>query len=724
MPNQQRKHAAIMFTDIVGYTALMGSDEDRAFETLRKNREIQSKLIKQFNGTLIKEMGDGMLVSFELASEAVRCAIEIQKASKEQQIPLKIGIHEGEMVFEGNDVLGDGVNIASRIQDNTEAGCIMISGSVYRDIKNKTEITTKFIGEKTFKNVDEPLKVYQVVCEKSSDSEHLQENLKISDNQHTTEEFLPFTSRKTVLFSLLIAAVAMLVYIKFFKKDKFETIRNPDGRISIAVMRFKNLTGDSLFNVWQEGIQNLLITSLSNSEELSVRQYETMNNIFRSKEHINFSSITPSAASDIALQLKANTVVVGNIHKSGNKVRITANLLNSKSEEIYKSYEIDGNTEDDFFAITDSLSTLLKNYLEIKMLEHDIYYDLKDAFTKSAEAYKYYIQGFKYHGKLEYNSAIELYTKAIAIDTNFVSAMLLLSYSYADIGQSEQGKLWANKAYDRINKVPHEIQLNIKEVKAAIDKKPKEQIECMKQYLEIDPYSMNKMYGLGWVYFNTEQWQDAIDALEKNLELNKQFGQKSWVWTYILLGRAYHKIREHKKEKKVFEDALDSLPDEESQIAYWRAVCLLSQGDTIEGNRYLKKIIEIGEQNDWPESEILSWLASVYGQANNVIKAEELYRRALIMNPDDNTLMHDFAYFLISNDVNIDEGIKLILRVLDNIPENGNYLYTYGLGLYKQGKLTEAQEALNKAWDLIPYYDHDQFLCIQEVEKALASQNE
>ena len=133
----ERRLAAIMFTDIVGYTALMGSDEDHAFEVLKKNKEIHTKFIDKSQGTLIKEMGDGMLISFDLASEDVRCAIEIQKASKEQNIPLKIGIHEGEIVFEGNDVLGDGVNIASRIQDDTESGCIMISVSVYRDIKNK-----------------------------------------------------------------------------------------------------------------------------------------------------------------------------------------------------------------------------------------------------------------------------------------------------------------------------------------------------------------------------------------------------------------------------------------------------------------------------------------------------------------------------------------------------------------------------------------------------------
>ena len=101
---EDRRLAAIMFTDIVGYTAMMGSDEDKVFEVLRKNQDIHSKLISQFNGTLIKEMGDGMLISFHLASDTVMCAIEIQKACKEKDIPLKIGINEGEMVFADTDV--------------------------------------------------------------------------------------------------------------------------------------------------------------------------------------------------------------------------------------------------------------------------------------------------------------------------------------------------------------------------------------------------------------------------------------------------------------------------------------------------------------------------------------------------------------------------------------------------------------------------------------------
>ena len=140
---EDRRLAAIMFTDIVGYTALMGSDEDKAFKLLRKNRDIQRPLIKKYRGEWLKEMGDGILASFNTASDAVRCAGEIQNAAKKAGIGLRIGIHEGEVVFEGSDVLSDGVNVASRLEEFAEEGGINISGAVYKDIKNKSRSLSK-----------------------------------------------------------------------------------------------------------------------------------------------------------------------------------------------------------------------------------------------------------------------------------------------------------------------------------------------------------------------------------------------------------------------------------------------------------------------------------------------------------------------------------------------------------------------------------------------------
>ena len=122
-----RRHIAVMFTDIVGYTKLMGENEDKAFDMFKRNHTIHATLIKKHNGKLIKEVGDGTLASFPLASDAVGCAMEIQKGCKKQGIPLKIGIHVGEMVMAGADLLGNGVNVASRLQEISADGCSIIS---------------------------------------------------------------------------------------------------------------------------------------------------------------------------------------------------------------------------------------------------------------------------------------------------------------------------------------------------------------------------------------------------------------------------------------------------------------------------------------------------------------------------------------------------------------------------------------------------------------------
>src|SRR4026209_1688244 len=165
MPSS-RQLAAIMFTDIVGYTALMGTDEQKAFELIKKNRAIHKQLIKQYHGTWIKELGDGVLASFSTVTDAVYCASAIHLACDAVDgLKLRIGIHLGEVVFENNDVFGDGVNIASRLQAIANPGSIFISEPVHNSISNKKEFQPKFFTEQRLKNVKEPIKIYQVIAE-------------------------------------------------------------------------------------------------------------------------------------------------------------------------------------------------------------------------------------------------------------------------------------------------------------------------------------------------------------------------------------------------------------------------------------------------------------------------------------------------------------------------------------------------------------------------------
>ena len=161
---QSRQLAAIMFTDIVGYTLLMGHDEQKAFGLLNINRDLQKPIINQFNGKWIKELGDGVMASFNTVTDAVYAAIEMQKVCNAANLyQLRIGIHLGEVVFENDDVFGDGVNIASRIQSIANPGSIYVSESVHNNISNKKDITTKFIKEETLKNVKEAVRIYEVM---------------------------------------------------------------------------------------------------------------------------------------------------------------------------------------------------------------------------------------------------------------------------------------------------------------------------------------------------------------------------------------------------------------------------------------------------------------------------------------------------------------------------------------------------------------------------------
>lgn len=161
--HQNRQLAAIMFTDIVGYTALMGNNEQKAIDLLRQNRELQKPVIEAFGGRWIKELGDGVMASFTSVSNAVYAAVKIQEAClRSGAFQLRIGIHLGEVIFENDDIFGDAVNIASRLQSLAPPASIYVSESVHRDLSNKSDIHSEFVGAEMLKNVKDPIQVYRI----------------------------------------------------------------------------------------------------------------------------------------------------------------------------------------------------------------------------------------------------------------------------------------------------------------------------------------------------------------------------------------------------------------------------------------------------------------------------------------------------------------------------------------------------------------------------------
>jgi TolB-like protein/Tfp pilus assembly protein PilF len=523
-----------------------------------------------------------------------------------------------------------------------------------------------------------------------------------------------------VVIGILLIAVLVLAYPKIFNQGYSKIPREIRGKISIAVMPFKNVTGDTIYNLWQEGMQNLMITALSNSTELAVRQFETMNSAISANSEVNLASLTPSMLGNLARKLEANTVVSGSLHKSGDKIRITANIMNAETEEIYRSYELDGNTEDDFFKLADSISMNIRNFLEIKSMSKVNLFDTGDIFTQSSNAYKLYIQGLSYHQRLDYTSAAEHYNKAIQIDSNFVSAMLKLAFCYGDMQQGKLSKLWAYEAYERIDQLPPEMQILVNAVKASVDKKPHDQLNYCRQYLILDPHSIYMTYMTAWINFNLENWHEAIEGFEKSLEMLKRFDTHPWSWTYILLGRAYHFTEQHKKEEKTFETGREYWPEQNSTFAFWQAICSLSLEDSVNTQTYMDEIRAMIEQKGWPEANLYLWYAGVHTWAESYEKAEEYYRLALSLSPGNEFTVFDVAEFLITHDIQVEEGMALLAPLVEKYPENAFFLYAYGVGLYKMKRYQEAQKALEASWEMRPYYDHKHFTLKKEVFDLLS----
>ena len=160
---QQRKLAAIMFTDIVGYTALMQQDEDKAVKIRERHREIFDATTVKFNGKILQYYGDGTLSTFDSAIDAVMCGMEMQLAFQQwPQIPVRIGIHLGDIMYSDVEVIGDGVNIASRIESLAVAGSVLISDKIYEEIENQRQIQTHSLGSFDLKNVNRPMEVYAI----------------------------------------------------------------------------------------------------------------------------------------------------------------------------------------------------------------------------------------------------------------------------------------------------------------------------------------------------------------------------------------------------------------------------------------------------------------------------------------------------------------------------------------------------------------------------------
>jgi len=559
------------------------------------------------------------------------------------------------------------------------------------------------------------------------------EGVKVTESLEDADEVqdLAETSRRRlrpsdIIITLLLIAVGILVYPKIFGSDHFEDARDPDGKVTIAVMPFENLSGDTLYNIWQGGFQNLLITTLSNSEELSVRKYQVVNDVLNDKKDVNLSSLSPSFINLIGQKLDTKTLILGNILKAGSKIRINAQLVDAETEEIYKTYQVDGDSENDLFQLADDLSGKIKNYIEIKKIS-DEYLSPEfhgNSMTNSSEAFKNYIRGWDAFKYVELESAVAWFTKAIWEDSTFINAYVFNSYANLMNGSTGAAKYWVNKAYEYRSLLAMEEKLALDQLYAYFYETPHEEIKYLKQMIELD--EMNPMYWhqMGFSYYKLFDYEEAVRSWEQIFSIHEKWGTNyTNPYVYFLMGDALHKLGDHKREAEILNLGHSVYPNA-IMIQQYQAICAYSQGRIKEAEDILVEYKSIRQDIlHCTEAMISSGIGVIYSESGQFEKAEAYYRDAIKQDPDNPYWTHEFSWFLIDNEIDIEEGLELAEGILEELPEYWPSIDAKGWALYKLGRSEEALTLLKDSWNLKFAYSHNGYLHIQEVEKALAGEN-
>ena len=490
MASTTRKLAAIMFTDIVGYTALMGSDEDRAFEVLHKNRKIHTRLIEQFNGTLIKEMGDGMLVSFNLASDAAQCAIEIQKRAREElKGQIRIGIHLGDITFENEDVFGDGVNIASRLQSITDPGGIYLSESLQKSIRGKSNIQTKYLGEFNLKNVDYPVRTYSV----QNEGLPIPTSTKIKSlkNKSVKERIFRSASLYIVLLFLLLAG-SWWIKNEFFVDQSTIT--------SLVILPFDNFTGDDELEYFVAGMHSSLISDIGKISAMRVIS-KTTANAYKDVE---------KSIPEIASELGVNAVIEASVLCLGDSVCLQVKLVSAYPEEkqlwTKDYYEAKSQILNLYNKVTKQISEEINIVLTPQ--EEQL---LTESRTVDTEAYDSYLMGIYLLEDLN----LESLNKA----REYLNSAIEKNPDWAPL-YSSMAQVWSALA---------QMHLESSEIAG-----PKI-IEYRNKALELDPNNADVLFTNGFVAFFTEwDWEKAEMELLKALAANPNDAMSRVIYAHLL----------------------------------------------------------------------------------------------------------------------------------------------------------------------------------------------
>ena len=626
MPTEpKRKLAAIMFTDMVGYTALMQKAELKARELVQNHREIIKPLIEKHAGEVVQYVGDGTFSTFGSAIEAVNCAIEIQRNLKDNEdLSLRIGIHVGDVVVEGDEVYGDGVNVTSRLEPLAEPGGVCISGRVYDDIKNQLDMETSFLGEKSLKNVDHPIKIYSLIGEglnAAKPFEEEQETTIISKESVSEEVSTKPASKKIFPWAVGAAALLILFFARGWFSGESSISEVTADENSLAVMFIENMTDPSDADKSAEMIRMLLSTDLSQAQSLRVISTQRLFDIAKQERGKNDVLIDRFNATSVAKQARARWMLTGTFSKVGSRLVLVTELEDVWEGKIIHSQRADGG---DIFSLVDALSSEIRSDMGVIASAGEIDAPVKEITTSSSAAYQQYLEGLEFLNESNFGDAVERFQSAVEIDSTFTKAFYKLAVAqwWFDPVSALDAKETIKKILNQKESLAEGERLLVEGLEAILYGEFSTAKDIYKRLLLMYPDDKEIYYELGEAYFHsgTGGRLKALGAFEEALNLDPEF-----TLAYGHIFDIYHRESMDNKAIRVANRLINLNPDKVSGYRYLADIYGW-KGELDKSIKNYEKAAELNKGNN--ESVVLQgWVYRIQGKYDKALnKYTELFK--------------------------------------------------------------------------------------------------
>ncbi|WP_373398131.1 tetratricopeptide repeat protein [Algoriphagus halophilus] len=568
-----RKHSIVYFSDIVGYTLLMGQDEDHAFELMKQNLVLHSEVFEKHGGKIIKELGDGILAIFENAEEALEASLEIHKEwSKSSELELRIGLHCGGIILDHGDVYGDAVNIASRIQSIGVPSCVLFSSDVLANLPEQNKFTHVNLGLFRLKNVAKELELHALTNPPLATPKRADMIKKVKIQEREPWKF--WVALASTLTILLFLIYSLLWNNYTWEKEK-----------SVAVLPFTNVDPRTPEDVFSKDITQEIISQVSEINDIKVISYQSIENI--TNPNLDLDSL--------AKKLEVTTILKGSIQYLGDNTKVNVQLIDVEENKNLWTDSF-SRTGENLLQIQSVIAKEISRVLGISLSAREEA-EIGKVLTSSPDAYEWFLKAKEQYSqyKLEnFEMAADYYKKAIEIDPNFTMAYAGLADTYAQYPAFGKDKSWYDSSF-----AVSEIGL------------------------QIEPNSAELYKNRGNLYYYLGQIRNAKRSFEAAISIKPNYSE-------AIGNLATINFSQGNLEKaligQIKSASLNPLNPISFQMAGWTYKIL---GNFTEAKKWLMKAINVS--ND-PSS--FSLLASVYIDENNINEAKKLIAQTLTGSPN------------------------------------------------------------------------------------------